>query len=174
MRTSTFTSLVLAAALGLAPAIAAAQAGGAGGASGGSGGASGGPAGSSGGPASGGSGDTGTSGGTGSPGTGGQSAPSTTSPPSGGDLSDKSRGTTPSPSAAPSTTTGSPSASPTTGDFMGRHTMSGEVTKIDKSTGMFSLRTSEGTLDLHAPPSALAGVEQGDEVSVEIAVKPSK
>jgi hypothetical protein len=57
---------------------------------------------------------------------------------------------------------------------MGRHTMTGEVTKIDNQKGMFSLKTKEGTLDLHAPPSALQGVKRGDQVAVEIAVKPMK
>jgi hypothetical protein len=56
---------------------------------------------------------------------------------------------------------------------MGRHTMTGEVTKIDNQKGMFSL-TKEGTLDLHAPPSPLQGVKRGDQVAVEIAVKPMK
>jgi hypothetical protein len=58
--------------------------------------------------------------------------------------------------------------------FMGRHTMTGEVTNIDNQKGMFSLKTKEGTLDLHAPPSALQGVKRGDQVAVEIAVKPMK
>lgn len=69
----------------------------------------------------------------------------------------------------------SPSASPKAsgGDFLGRHTMTGEVTEIDNSKGTFSLKTPEaGTLDLHAPPSALAGVKKGDRMAVEIAIKP--
>jgi hypothetical protein len=66
------------------------------------------------------------------------------------------------------------SASPASGGFVGRHTMTGEVTKVDSSSGKFSLKTGEGTLELHAPPSALAGVKQGDRMSVEIAVKPMK
>jgi hypothetical protein len=61
------------------------------------------------------------------------------------------------------------------GDFVGRHTMTGEVTKIDASKGTFSLRTSEaGTLELHAPPSALSGVKTGDRMTVEIAVRPMR
>ena len=72
-------------------------------------------------------------------------------------------------SAAPAT-----SASPASGDFMGRHTMSGEVTKVDAASGKFSLKTGEGTFELHAPPSALAGVKQGDRMVVEIAVKPMR
>ncbi len=68
----------------------------------------------------------------------------------------------------------SPSASPASGDFQGRHTMTGEVTKIDHGKGTFSLKTPEGTLDLHAPAASLAGVNTGDQMSVEIAVKPMK
>jgi hypothetical protein len=73
---------------------------------------------------------------------------------------------------------GAPSASPATsaslasGDFMGRHTMTGEITEVDAASGKFSLKTGEGTLELHAPPAALAGVKQGDRMTVEIAVKP--
>jgi hypothetical protein len=89
------------------------------------------------------------------------------------------------PGAGPSTAPGAPghgatergagpSASPASGDFMGRHTMTGEVTQIDNRSGKFSLRTSEGTLELHAPPSALSGVKQGDRMSVEIAVRPMR
>lgn len=50
--------------------------------------------------------------------------------------------------------------------------MTGEVTKVDPKTGKFSLTTAEGTLDLHAPPSALQSVKKGDRLSVEIALKP--
>jgi len=99
---------------------------------------------------------------------GGSSAPSTAPGATGGGAI---KGDTPSPSASPSGT-GAPSASPASGDFMGRHTMTGEVTKIDTQSGKFSLKTDEGTLDLHAPPSALSGVKEGDRLSVEIAVKP--
>ena len=74
--------------------------------------------------------------------------------------------------ATPAST--SPSAA-VSGDYMGRHTMMGEVTKIDNAKGTFSLKTADaGTLDLHAPPSALAGVKKGDQMSVEIAVKPMR
>jgi hypothetical protein len=60
------------------------------------------------------------------------------------------------------------------GDFRGRHTMTGQITKIDRKTGMFSLKTKEGTLQLHAPASALASVKQGDQMTVEIAVNPAQ
>jgi len=57
------------------------------------------------------------------------------------------------------------------GDFEGRHTMSGEVTKIDQKKGQLTLKTSDGNLELHFPPSALENVKKGDRVSVELALK---
>ena len=76
---------------------------------------------------------------------------------------------------SPSATAPSASPAAATGDFVGRHTMTGQVTKIDPAKGTFSLKTQDaGTLDLHAPPSALAGVKKGDPLSVEIAVKPMR
>ena len=98
-------------------------------------------------------------------------------------------GTSPSSSATPSlgvspvidrrvinqdsTTVVAPSASiATTSDFVGRHTMTGTVTKVDHDKGFFRLKTAEGTLDLHAPPAVIAGVQKGDQMNVEIAVQP--
>jgi len=57
-------------------------------------------------------------------------------------------------------------------DWQGRHTMTGEVTKINQRKGTFSLKTADGTLDLHAPPEVLSGVKKGDQMAVEIAVRP--
>jgi hypothetical protein len=51
--------------------------------------------------------------------------------------------------------------------------MEGEVTKVDQNKGTLSLKTAEGTLYLHFPPSALANVKKGDHVTVELAMKPS-
>jgi hypothetical protein len=50
----------------------------------------------------------------------------------------------------------------------GVHRMSGQVTSVDHSTGMLSLKTHEGTLDLHFPPAALKTVQQGDQMTVEL------
>jgi len=68
----------------------------------------------------------------------------------------------------------SPSASPSmsAGDFVARHTMTGEVTRIDAKRGTMTLKTAEGNLDLHFPPSALSNVKKGDRVTVELAMKP--
>jgi hypothetical protein len=67
----------------------------------------------------------------------------------------------------------SPKMESGSGDFSGRHTMEGEVARVDQTKGTLSLKTAEGTLDLHFPPSALANVKKGDHVAVELALKPS-
>jgi hypothetical protein len=54
---------------------------------------------------------------------------------------------------------------------MGRHTMTGEVTDVDHGTGKVELRTAEGDLHLHFPPSALRDVKRGDRLAVELAVR---
>jgi hypothetical protein len=192
----TIMSIMLVAALVLAPwAVVVAQAsgsgagsgagagaaGGAGSAGGASGGSGAGAAGGASGPGSGSPGDAsgGSSTGAGGAAGGGGSSPSTSGSPS------ASPGVgAPGPATAPATSptmrhkdksssgaVSSPSAS-VSGDWVGRHTMTGEVTKVDQNKGTFSLKTGEGTLDLHAPPSALAGVKRGDQMSVEIAVRP--
>jgi hypothetical protein len=58
------------------------------------------------------------------------------------------------------------------GDFSGRHTMEGEVTRVDPKTGHLTVKTAEGNLSLHFPPSALDNVKKGDRVSVELGLKP--
>ena len=55
----------------------------------------------------------------------------------------------------------------------GQHKMMGEVTKIDSSKGMVTLKTDEGDLDLHFPPSALQGIKEGDRVEVQLAIRPA-
>jgi hypothetical protein len=113
------------------------------------------------------------------PGSSGSGPSGTTGSAPSGTKSKSDQGMPPGTSTTPGTTTSpaspsSPSDMSTSTGFMGRHTMTGEVTKIDNKKGMFSLKTKDGTLDLHAPPSALQGVKRGDQVAVEIAVKPMK
>jgi hypothetical protein len=67
--------------------------------------------------------------------------------------------------------TSSPAASPA-GDFVGRHTMTGEVTQLDRQHGHVHLRTGEGELQLHFPPAALQNVREGDRLTVELGLKP--
>src|ERR1044071_8046558 len=54
---------------------------------------------------------------------------------------------------------------------MNRHTMDGQVTKVDAKKGWVDVKTSEGSMKLHFPPSALQNVKKGDSVTVELALK---
>ncbi|HEX2441961.1 MAG TPA: hypothetical protein VHT71_26865 [Methylomirabilota bacterium] len=54
---------------------------------------------------------------------------------------------------------------------MNRHTMEGQVTKVDSKKGWIDVKTSEGSMKLHFPPEALASVKKGDSVSVELGIK---
>ena len=51
--------------------------------------------------------------------------------------------------------------------------MEGEVVKIDQKKGHVTLKTAEGNMDLHFPPSALSQVKKGDRIAVELAMKPA-
>ena len=54
---------------------------------------------------------------------------------------------------------------------MSRHTMEGQVTKVDAKKGWVDVKTSEGSMKLHFPPETLANVKKGDSVSVELGLK---
>jgi hypothetical protein len=54
---------------------------------------------------------------------------------------------------------------------MDRHTMDGQVTKVDAKKGWIDVKTAEGSMKLHFPPAALANVKKGDSVSVELGLK---
>lgn len=56
----------------------------------------------------------------------------------------------------------------------GDHVMSGTITKIDHKKGTMTVKTAEAPLDLHFPPAAIKGLDKGDEVSVELALKKKK
>ena len=57
------------------------------------------------------------------------------------------------------------------GDMMGKHSMDGHVTKVDAKKGWIDVKTPEGSMKLHFPPSALANVKKGDAVTVELGIK---
>lgn len=57
--------------------------------------------------------------------------------------------------------------------FRGRHAMIGEVTRIDAAKGSLTLKTEDGELDLHFPPTALSGIKEGNRVEVQLAVRPA-
>jgi len=81
-------------------------------------------------------------------------------------------GTTVASAQAPKATgeTKSTSETKATGE-MNRHTMDGQVTKVDAKKGWIDVKTSEGSMKLHFPPEALANVKKGDSVSVELGLK---
>ena len=63
------------------------------------------------------------------------------------------------------------SAQTATGEAMGKHSMDGEVTKVDAKKGWIDVKTSEGSMKLHFPPNALASVKKGDRVTVDLGIK---
>lgn len=58
-----------------------------------------------------------------------------------------------------------------TDDMMGRHSMQGEVTKVDAKDGWVHVKTSEGTMIVHYPASELQSLKKGDMVKIELALK---
>jgi hypothetical protein len=52
-----------------------------------------------------------------------------------------------------------------------RHTMEGQVTKVDAKKGWVDVKTSEGSMKLHFPPEVLANLKKGSSVSVELGLK---
>ena len=53
----------------------------------------------------------------------------------------------------------------------GRHSMEGTVTSLDAKKGWVHVKTGEGTMIVHVPPSSLAGLKKGDTVTVDLAIK---
>jgi len=53
----------------------------------------------------------------------------------------------------------------------GQHEMQGEITKVDAKNGWVHVKTSEGTMIVHFPPSELQDLQKGDTVSVRLALK---
>jgi hypothetical protein len=50
--------------------------------------------------------------------------------------------------------------------WYGTHTMTGTMTNVDHTTGMLSLNTHAGELQLHFPPDAVKEVKNGDALTV--------
>jgi len=98
---------------------------------------------------------------------------------SGSSATDTTKPTAPSGSASGKSTTDKSAigakagAAKMAGGARGQHKMMGEVTKLDASKGMLTLKTDEGDMDLHFPPSALQGIKEGDRVEVQLAIRPA-
>jgi hypothetical protein len=53
----------------------------------------------------------------------------------------------------------------------GQHEMEGQVTRVDAKKGWVHVKTSEGTMIVHFPPSDLQDLRKGDTVTVYLALK---
>jgi BON domain-containing protein len=69
------------------------------------------------------------------------------------------------------TSASAPSAAPAA--LSGEHSMTGEITDIDASKGLVTVKTPERSLDLHFPPAALQNLHKGDRVTVDLGIRPA-
>jgi hypothetical protein len=60
-----------------------------------------------------------------------------------------------------------------TAKVQGAHSMTGTITMIDHSTGMLTLKTSEGDLNLHFPPATVQKLKEGDTITVHLSYSQS-
>ena len=51
------------------------------------------------------------------------------------------------------------------------HSMPGEITRVDQKDGWVHVKTSEGTLIVHFPPTELQSVKKGDKITLHLALK---
>jgi hypothetical protein len=53
----------------------------------------------------------------------------------------------------------------------GRHSTEGEVTRVDAKKGWVHVKTSDGTMIVHFPPSEIQDLRKGDTITVHLALK---
>jgi len=56
---------------------------------------------------------------------------------------------------------------------MGLHEVQGHIVDIDKAKGNVKVQTDQGQLEFLFPPASLQGLNQGDAVRLEVAIKPA-
>jgi len=56
-------------------------------------------------------------------------------------------------------------------DMTGRHSMQGQITRVDAKKGWIHVKTDEGTMIVHMPPEELQTVKKGDAITLELALK---
>ena len=61
-----------------------------------------------------------------------------------------------------------------TGKVQGSHSMAGTVTMIDHTTGMLTLKTMEGDLKVHFPPSTVKNLKEGDKITIHLSYSASE
>jgi hypothetical protein len=52
----------------------------------------------------------------------------------------------------------------------GKHSVRGEVTRVDAKDGWVHVKTSEGTMIVHVPPADLQSVKKGDMVALDLSI----
>ena len=55
--------------------------------------------------------------------------------------------------------------------MVGRHSVEGEVTRVDAKKGWVHVKTPDGTMIVHFPPTDLQSVKKGDKITVSLALK---
>ena len=55
--------------------------------------------------------------------------------------------------------------------MVGRHSVEGEVTRVDAKKGWVHVKTSDGTMIVHFPPTDLQTLKKGDRITVSLALK---
>lgn len=67
-----------------------------------------------------------------------------------------------------------PAASPQSTGYVLTRVMSGRVTSVDPATGALGLATAEGDMLVQFPRATLTDVHVGDEVTVQVDLKPAR
>jgi len=75
---------------------------------------------------------------------------------------------------AASAANAAPAASPRSAGYVGTRVMSGQVTSVDPATGALGLRTAEGAMLLQFPRAGLNDVHVGDQVTVQVDLRPAR
>ena len=72
------------------------------------------------------------------------------------------------------TSQGAPAAS-VAGSGAVRHTITGEVTDVDRNSGKVNIRASDGSkIQVILPPLAVATTNKGDRASIDVGITPAR
>jgi hypothetical protein len=67
--------------------------------------------------------------------------------------------------------TGSGAALAQSAGDVGRHSVEGQVTRVDAKGGWIHVKTTDGTMIVHYPPADLQNIKKGDTITVHLALK---
>jgi hypothetical protein len=77
-------------------------------------------------------------------------------------------------SKTPAPTGAAPAASPPSTGYVLTRVMSGRVTSVDPASGALGLATAEGDMLVQFPRAMLTDLHVGDEVTVQVDLKPAR